>query len=297
MTTYYFSLVLVIATVLTGIIWAIDHWLWKPKRQEKIATAEQQAGVKLDEEAAQRLAPQSALADFSQAAFPVLLVILVLRSFVYEPFRIPSGSMLPTLLVGDFILVEKFRYGLRDPIQRHEFLNTGRPERGDVAVFKYPIDPEVDYIKRVIGLPGDRVVYQDKTFYVQPACFQQCDGIERIELRQELITSGDFYRQNTPLQRYRETSSESDYEILIDPSRNIVPQGIQWDVPEGHYFFVGDNRDNSLDSRYWGMVNEDLLVGRAVFVWLSLEFERSSDSWLPSWVPSRIRFDRLGRIQ
>lgn len=297
MTTYYFSLLLVIATVLTGIIWAIDHWVWKPKRKAKVAATEKQSGLKLDLEQAQKLAPQSALADFSQAAFPVLLGILILRSFLYEPFRIPSGSMLPTLLVGDFILVEKFRYGLRDPIKRHEFIRTGRPDRGDIAVFKYPVDPDVDYIKRVIGLPGDRVVYRDKTFFVQPSCYQQCENVEPIELQQNLINAGDFYRQNTPLQKYSESAGEISYEILVDPSRNIVTQAFQWDVPEGHYFFVGDNRDNSLDSRYWGMVNEDLLVGRAVFVWLSFEFERSHESWLPRWVPSKVRFDRLGRIE
>ncbi|MCH8501755.1 MAG: signal peptidase I [Aliidiomarina sp.] len=297
MTTYYFSLLLVIATVLTGIIWAIDHWVWKPKRKETVAATEKQSGLKLNQEQAQQLAPQSALADFSQAAFPVLLGILILRSFLYEPFRIPSGSMLPTLLVGDFILVEKFRYGLRDPIKRHELIRTGRPERGDIAVFKYPVDPDVDYIKRVIGLPGDRVVYRDKTFFVQPSCFQQCGNVKPIELQQELVNSGDFFRQNTPLQKYSESTGDVSYEILVDPSRNIVSQAFQWDVPEGHYFFVGDNRDNSLDSRYWGMVNEDLLVGRAVFVWLSLEFERSPDSVLPRWMPSKVRFDRLGRIE
>ncbi|WP_194755808.1 signal peptidase I [Aliidiomarina indica] len=297
MTTYYFSLLLVFGTLITGIIWAIDHWVWKPKRQAKIAEAEAKSGLKLNPEQAQHLAPQSALADFSQAAFPVLLVILVLRSFIYEPFRIPSGSMMPTLLVGDFIMVEKFRYGLREPVTRHEFLRTGRPNRGEIAVFKYPVEPDVDYIKRVIGLPGDRVVYSDKAFYIYASCAPDCDGVEPKKIVQSEQPNADFYRNQLPLRRFTEEVDERHYDILVDPGRNVMNHDLAWDVPEGHYFFVGDNRDNSLDSRYWGFVHEDLLVGRAVFVWLSLEFERDPDSWLPNWVPTRVRFDRLGRIE
>ncbi|TRW49599.1 signal peptidase I [Aliidiomarina halalkaliphila] len=297
MTTYYFSLLLVFGTLITGIIWAIDHWVWKPKRQAKIAEAESKSGLKLNPDQAQLLAPQSALADFSQAAFPVLLVILILRSFIYEPFRIPSGSMMPTLLVGDFIMVEKFRYGLREPVTRKEFLRTGRPDRGEVAVFKYPVEPDVDYIKRVIGLPGDRVVYSDKSFYIYTNCVPECDGVEPVQIAQAEQPNGDFYRNQLPLRRFTEEVGERQYDILVDPGRNVMNHDLVWDVPEGHYFFVGDNRDNSLDSRYWGFVHEDLLVGRAVFVWLSLEFEREPSSWLPQWVPTRVRFDRLGSIE
>lgn len=297
MTTYYFSLLLVFGTLITGIIWAIDHWLWKPKRQAKIDEAEAKSGVKLNDVQAQQLAPQSALADFSQAAFPVLLAILILRSFIYEPFRIPSGSMMPTLLVGDFIMVEKFRYGLREPVTRKEFLRTGRPERGDVAVFKYPVDPDIDYIKRVIGMPGDRVVYRDKSFIIYAGCAPQCEGVEPLEIAQTEQENDLFFRNQMPLERFTETIGERTFDILVDPLRNRVSDDLMWDVPEAHYFFVGDNRDNSLDSRFWGFVHEDKLVGRATFVWLSLEFERDTSSWLPQWVPSRVRFDRLGRIE
>ncbi|RUO38229.1 signal peptidase I [Aliidiomarina shirensis] len=297
MTTYYFSLLLVFGSLFTGIIWAIDHWVWKPKRLEKIRAVEAQSGVKLKPEQADQLAPQSGLADFAQAAFPVLFVILILRSFLYEPFRIPSGSMMPTLLVGDFILVEKFRYGLREPVTRKEFLNTGRPERGDIVVFKYPVEPDLDYIKRVIGLPGDRVTYTDKTFYVQPQCLPDCDGVEPIVLQREFQAEGEFMQQQVPVRRYHENYDGAEYNILINPRVNIHSDSFVWDVPEGQYFFIGDNRDNSVDSRYWGYANEDLLVGRAVFIWLSFEFERDANSWLPKWVPSKVRFDRLGRIE
>ncbi|RUO22515.1 signal peptidase I [Aliidiomarina iranensis] len=297
MTTYYFSLLLVFGSLFTGIVWAIDHWVWKPKRMEKIRAAEAQAGVKLSAEQAEQLAPQSGLADFAQAAFPVLFVILILRSFLYEPFRIPSGSMMPTLLVGDFILVEKFRYGLREPITRKEFINTGRPERGDIAVFKYPVEPDLDYIKRVIGMPGDRITYTDKTFYVQPNCLPDCSDVEPIVLQREFQAEGEFMQQQVPVRRYIEQGINKEYDVLVNPRVNIHSDSFVWDVPEGQYFFIGDNRDNSIDSRYWGFVDEDLLVGRAVFIWLSFEFERDANSWLPTWVPSKLRFDRLGRIE
>jgi len=305
--TYYFSLLLVIATVFTGIIWAIDHWVWKPRRQEKIKAIEEKTGKQLTEDEAHKVAPQSSLAEFSQSAFPIIAIVLILRSFIYEPFRIPSGSMMPVLLEGDFILVEKFRYGLRDPVFRKEFIRTSRPERGDIAVFKFPLEPDLDYIKRVIGMPGDRVVYEDKTFYIYEGCGFHCDeNAEPVVVEHELISNGEFYRDRQPQQRYRESLDGRSYDILIDPSvnsrygnyaRQDNTQRNEWVVPEGHYFMVGDNRDNSIDSRYWGFVQEDLLVGRAVAVWLSLEFERPRDSLIPGWIPSRLRFERLGGIE
>lgn len=305
--TTYFSIFLVLVTLFTGIIWAIDHFFWKPRREEKVAAAEAKVGTPLTDEQKGQLAPQSGLAEFSQAAFPIVLAVLVVRSFLYEPFRIPSGSMMPTLLEGDFVLVEKFRYGLRDPIWRNEFWQTGRPERGEVAVFKFPLTPDVDYIKRVVGLPGDRIIYRDKKLYVQPAsCEQPCEEAEILVAEHELVNEGEFYRDRFPLSRYQETLDNVDYDILIDPS---VRSGVhqykhqegtrpdEWIVPEGHYFAVGDNRDNSIDSRYWGFVSEDLLVGRAVFIWMSFEFDRERGSWLPRWVPTRVRFSRLGGIE
>lgn len=297
MNTYHFSLFLVLGTAITGIIWAIDHFVWKPKRDEKIRAAEAKAGMQITSEHANQLAPQSGLADFAQSAFPVLLAILILRSFIYEPFRIPSGSMIPTLYVGDFILVEKFRYSLREPVSRKELLRVGEPQRGDVAVFKYPIEPDLDYIKRVIGLPGDRITYQDKTFYIQPQCFSDCASVPAQVISKTLMNVGDYMAMRTPLRQYAEQQGDKTYSTLVNPRAAMGNDAYTWDVPENHYFFVGDNRDNSVDSRHWGFVHEDLLVGRAVFVWLSLEFDRDASSWLPRWVPSKVRFDRLGRIE
>jgi signal peptidase I len=253
--------------------------------------------MQFNKEQANQLAPQSGLADFAQSAFPVLLAILILRSFIYEPFRIPSGSMIPTLYVGDFILVEKFRYSLREPVSRTEIVRISEPQRGDVAVFKYPIEADLDYIKRVIGLPGDRITYQDKTFYVQANCFGDCADVPAQVIRKTLLNVGDYQAQRTPLRQYQEQQGDKRYSTLVNPRAVMGDDAYTWDVPAGHYFFVGDNRDNSVDSRHWGFVEENLLVGRAVFVWLSLEFNRDPNSWLPSWIPTKVRFDRLGRIE
>lgn len=305
--TVYFSLFLVILTLITGIVWAIDYFVWKPKRDEKVNAMEAQAGTQFSEEQRDQAAPQSSFAEFAQAAFPILAFVLIMRSFIYEPFRIPSGSMMPTLVEGDFILVEKFRYGLRDPVWRKELIETGRPQRGDIAVFKYPLQPDVDYIKRVVGLPGDRVIYREKMLYIHPAeCPQPCAEPEIMVAEHVELSQGEFFRDRTPLTRIAETLDGSSYEILIDhtsPSLtgNYVRQpgtrSDEWIVPNGHYFMVGDNRDNSIDSRFWGFVHEDLLVGRATFIWMSFEFDRGHDSWLPRWVPSNVRFDRIGGME
>lgn len=304
--TVYFSLFLVLLTLATGIIWAIDHFVWKPKRDETIQGLEQ-SGTSLSDEEREQVAPQSSIAEFAQAAFPILAFVLIMRSFIYEPFRIPSGSMMPTLLEGDFILVEKFRYGLRDPILRKEFFQTGRPDRGDIAVFKYPEEPDVDYIKRVVGLPGDRIIYREKKIYVQPAqCDAPCEEPEILVAERELVSQGEFFKDRYPLTRYRETLDGRSHDILINQAsrphlgiyaRQEGTRDDEWIVPEGHYFMLGDNRDNSIDSRFWGFVHEDLLVGRATFIWMSFEFDRNRGSWLPNWVPSSVRFERLGGIE
>ncbi|RAK01483.1 signal peptidase I [Aliidiomarina maris] len=305
--TVYFSLFLVILTLVTGVVWAIDHFVWKPKRDAKVKSMEAQAGTPFTAEQREQAAPQSSLAEFAQAAFPILAFVLIMRSFLYEPFRIPSGSMMPTLLEGDFILVEKFRYGLRDPVWRQEFIRTGRPERGDIAVFKYPLEPDVDYIKRVVGLPGDRVIYREKKIYVQPAdCAQPCAEPDILVAEYSNVSQGEFFKDRAPLTRLREQLDSHSYDILIDRSspsltgnyaRQEGTRSDEWIVPDGHYFMLGDNRDNSIDSRYWGFVHEDLLVGRAVFIWMSFEFERDRGSWIPRWVPSNVRFERLGGIE
>src|SRR5690554_736824 len=166
----FYSIVLTLVTIVAGLIWLYDVKMKKPARLATIAKVEEQTNKTLDDEERERVAPQGRVAEFAQSVFPILFIILIVRSFFYEPFRIPSASMMPTMLAGDFVLVEKFSYGIRDPLFRSELFATGLPERGEVAVFKFPLNPQVDFIKRIVGLPGDRIIYRNKTLYIQPAC-------------------------------------------------------------------------------------------------------------------------------
>ncbi len=297
-----FSLLLVCLTVVTGIVWALDKYVWAPRRQLKVQAAVEAAGGEVDANTAASIAQQPAWVENAASTFPVIAFVLVLRSFIYEPFQIPSGSMMPTLLVGDFILVEKFSYGLRDPVVRHKFLETGEPERGDVAVFKYPPQPNIDYIKRVIGLPGDVVRYDavSKQLCVQPKGESTCARVEQSNQVNSIFNDGF----TTLEQRDEALTDDLTYQILANPSKRDRVMAYQpnvgrseWVVPEGQYFMMGDNRDNSADSRYWGFVPEENLVGKAVAIWISFEFERSDDSVLPSWIPTGVRFNRIGGIK
>ena len=300
-----FALILVLVTLVSGIIWACDKWMWAPARARKIAEAQQAHGNKVDEAALARAAKVPGWIEQARSIFPVIAVVLILRSFIYEPFQIPSGSMMPTLLVGDFILVEKFAYGLKEPVGNTTLIATGQPKRGDVVVFKYPEDTRIDYIKRVIGLPGDRIVYQDKQLFIKPACEgDNCPDFAPVEL--SFTQKGEFSQMGTELERYRESLTGQTHDILRNP---MLPDRVsmyyrqpdtalnEWVVPAGHYFTMGDNRDNSTDSRFWGFVSEENLVGKAVAIWISFEFERNADSWLPAWVPSDVRFSRIGAIR
>ncbi|MGJ8513363.1 signal peptidase I [Carnimonas bestiolae] len=238
-----FSLILVIAVVVTGVVWLLDKLVWRKKRA-----------------AADPAKKQPWYVDYSRSFFPVLLFVLVVRSFVVEPFQIPSGSMEPTLDVGDFITVNKFSYGLRLPVVDTKIIPTGEPQRGDVVVFRYPVNPKQDFIKRVIGLPGDHIRYQDEQLYING---KQVD---------KTLVSDDVEASPGQVQ-YQETLPSSDKQVRhqlyntadvpFDPRRNF-----EGEVPEGHYFVMGDNRDNSADSRFWGYVPEGNLVGRASFVWM-----------------------------
>ena len=299
-----FALILVLVTLVSGIIWALDKWRWAPARARKIAEAQLAHGNKVDEAALVRAARVPGWIEQARSIFPVIATVLILRSFIYEPFQIPSGSMMPTLLVGDFILVEKFAYGLKEPIGNNALLATGQPKRGDVVVFKYPEDTRIDYIKRVIGLPGDRIVYQDKQLFIKPACTgDDCPDFAPVELTFE--QAGEFSQMGTELQRFSESLTPRGHDILQNPAQpdrvslfyRQPNTGLnEWLVPAGHYFTMGDNRDNSTDSRFWGFVPEENLVGKAVAIWISFEFERNADSWLPAWVPSDVRFSRIGAI-
>ncbi|RZF84849.1 signal peptidase I [Pseudoalteromonas sp. CO325X] len=309
----YFSIFLVLLTLGSGLIWLVDHLVYAPKRKERIALAEGAAGKELDEELKQEIAPEPVLTEHAKSIFPMIAIITLFRSFIFEPFQIPSGSMMPTLLVGDFILVQKYSYGVKDPVWRSELIETGKPERGDIAVFKYPVDPKLDFIKRVIGLPGDAIVYRNKQLYIKPNCAEgertqgalQCGEYNKIAL--EIINKDEFFsHRGDSLVRLQESLGEVEHDILINPtlpefkSNYYRQQGSkidEWIVPEGHYFMMGDNRDSSKDGRAWGFVPEANLVGKAVFIWMSFEFEHEPDSALPSWVPTGVRFERLGNIQ
>ena len=266
-----FSTIMVIAVAITGVIWAVDIKLWKPKRKaEADALAESYNGADKAEviEAAYK---EPILVEYARSFFPVILIVLILRSFLFEPFRIPSGSMIPTLKVGDFILVNKFTYGIRLPAIDTKIINIGEPSRGDVAVFRYPQDPSIDYIKRIIGIPGDKITYSGKNVYVNGDRLPQTMVGVYTETKEGLPIPG--------ASRLTETIGSSQHEILIDSTKRGFSKEAVWQVPDGHYFVMGDNRDNSNDSRFWGTVPEENLVGKAFMIWMNWNFDDGGVEW------------------
>lgn len=240
-----FPLILVVGTALTGIIWLIDKLFLRSGRTGN----------------------EPLLVEYARSFFPVLLIVLVLRSFLFEPFKIPSGSMLPTLLVGDFILVSKFSYGVRLPVVNTKIFDTGSPERGDVAVFRYPEDPRLDYIKRVAGLPGDEILYRNKTLFINGEEITISGSGPYIPPGSDAPIPGVVLRE--------EVLGAATHDILVTEPGFTGERS--WTVPEGHYFMVGDNRDRSSDSRSWGFVPEENLVGRAKYIWM--HFQDGSVLW------------------
>ena len=266
-----FPLVLVVLTFATGLIWLADKLFLRERRLAAARASGQpqspdDAGAAVDGAEAPR---EPYLVDLSRSFFPVLAIVLVLRSFLVEPFQIPSGSMLPTLEVGDFILVNKYAYGLRLPVAGTKVVDIGDPERGDVMVFRYPKDGETNYIKRVVGMPGDRIRYRNKQLFING---------EQVESR--------FIARLPPVELRRETLDDVEHDVFLTMRRPGAGGAGEWVVPEGHYFVMGDNRDNSNDSRYWGMVPDELVVGKAFAIWMHWKSLTS----LPS-------FDRVGGIE
>jgi signal peptidase I len=310
----YFSIILVSITFFTGLIWVINRFYLAPNRQSKLTLLQNSQDASVSEEITKKLVEPSAIVDTCVQIFPVIAFVLILRSFLYEPFQIPSGSMMPTLLDGDFILVNKYNYGLRDPIVRHKFLANGLPERGDVVVFKYPVDPNIDFIKRVVGLPGDRIIYRNKLLYIKKTCQEiesQCPDFEPVVTN--FKNNDEYTISQQILTRYTSDMPNKRHDIFInneinhptsiycrDAGLNLCKQaGTKQDefvVPKGHYFVMGDNRDHSSDSRFWGFVPEENLVGEAVAIWISFDFERTESDFLPQWIPTNIRFNRIGGI-
>lgn len=247
-----FALVLVLLTFLAGIGWVIDKIWFAQARDERVDAAQKAAPSELTDEQLRAVENLPVWADLSRSMFPVLAFVLVLRSFIVEPFQIPSGSMIPTLKVGDFILVNKFSYGLRLPVLNTKVVPIADPKRGDVVVFKFPDDPSVNYIKRLIGLPGDVIAYRNKIIYV--------NGVAQPQT---------FVANLSPDHLMDETLAGVEHQIYNTPIR-VGIEG-EWTVPQGKYFVMGDNRDNSNDSRYWGFVPDSLMVGKAFAVWMHWE--------------------------
>lgn len=279
-----FSLILFLLVCATGTIWALDRWLWSAGRVRAAKALVQTGG---GEEAVRRAQKEPLLVEYARAFFPVILIVFALRSFVVEPFRIPSGSMLPSLVVGDFILVNKFAYGIRLPVINTKIINIGEPHRGDVAVFRYPRDPSVNYIKRIIGLPGDHIVYDNKRLYINGKMMPQGPATSyavKLNGRLEYETA-----------RITENLDGVKHSVLLSPGTGFSASGYLLDlhkgvdVPPGQYFVMGDNRDHSNDSRYWGYVPEANLVGKAFFIWFSWDHTRANP-----WFWQRVDMERIG---
>ena len=249
-----FALILLLLLVVTGVLYAVDVLKFRKLRAKN--------------------AKEPLWVEWGASFFPVILIVFILRSFLFEPFKIPSGSMIPTLLVGDFILVNKFAYGIRLPVINTKVIEVGTPQRGDVMVFRYPEDPSLDYIKRVIGLPGDTVSYQNKRLTIngQPVAEEKVADY----LHPERLYYSEQYVEKLGNVEHK-MLNDTDAPAFIPDAANFPHRenctynanGVVCTVPPGHYFMMGDNRDNSRDSRAWGFVPEQNIVGKAFFIWLN----------------------------
>ncbi|MBB3222571.1 signal peptidase I [Pseudoduganella umbonata] len=291
-----FALILFVLMVVTGIVWVLDvFYLAKGRRAAADrALAEYDArtakltadGIKVDSNAQTRaqieqgLLKQPTWVEYSGSFFPVIALVFVLRSFLFEPFKIPSSSMVPTLLVGDLILVNKFTYGIRLPIVNRKIIQLNDPQRGDVMVFKYPMDMSQDYIKRVVGVPGDKITYENKRLTVngKPISYAPLEDY----LEDETLNYKKQFKENLSGTEHRILNDDRAATLNLSDVRDFPGKeactytydGFTCTVPAGNYFMMGDNRDNSADSRYWGFVPDRNIVGKAVAVWMNLSNPR-----------------------
>ena len=284
-----FSLLLFVLALVTLVYWLGERFKFAPARAaaaNALAAQDSQRRAELGKMgikqvdgdvavAREKLLMQPWWLDWTAGLFPVILAVFLLRSFLFEPFKIPSGSMVPTLLVGDLILVNKFHYGIRLPVVNTLLVRNNMPKHGDVIVFRYPVDPRIDYIKRVVALPGDEITYTNQTLFL--------NGVKA-----PVQSLGDFYDEDSMryAPKYSETLGNNTHNLLVDTKRASIyrpkdsfvkfrdncrytAEGVSCKVPAGHYFVMGDNRDNSEDSRYWGFVPDENIVGRAFMVWMN----------------------------
>jgi len=253
-----FALFLFALLTATGGIWLLDRFVLAAKRGSEVA--------------------EPWWVEYAKSFFPVILIVFLIRSFLAEPFKIPSGSMIPTLQIGDFILVNKFTYGIRLPIVNKKLIQLNNPQHGDVMVFHYPENPSLDYIKRVVALPGDNIEYRHKGIWI--------NGVEQRQLADGVYNYVEAGLNFVHTEKRIEKLAERQHAVLINPEAPALhldaiaefkgrencsfdDEVMRCKVPEGHYFMMGDNRDNSRDSRYWGFVPDDHIVGKAFFIWMN----------------------------